>query len=214
MGAVLAVGGVMAGLGALGGLMGSIGGQQNAEAQYLAGKIETERSNFQNALKNDKQNMAMARANAQRQWNNVKIGETALSNYTETLRNNRQAFQANSQNYARNMVQNHAAMKARATGKNLRGGMQDRLKALADSNFTKQRGAMRIQKFRADTSAENVYQNQLAKRDMLSKSEASIYMPGSSGVEPGSGTLNLIAGLLGGGASGFASGVSTGKALS
>ena len=214
MGAVLAVGGVMAGLGALGGLMGSIGGQQNAEAQYLAGKIETERNNFLNSLKNDKQNIATARKNAQLRFNNKKISKAAVANYSDTLENNRKVFQANSRNQAKTLIQSYATMEARATGKNLRGGMQERFKALASEQARKQRSDLVLSKYKADTSAKNVYENTLNSRNLMTRGEASIYMPGSSGVEPGSGSLNLIAGLLGGGVSGFTSGVSTGKALS
>tara|TARA_R100000664_G_C2756190_1_gene144010 strand:- start:8 stop:646 length:639 start_codon:yes stop_codon:yes gene_type:complete len=204
MGVALAVGFGVAG--AATGIMGAIGGQNEAEAQYLANKIEVERRNFENALKTDKQNIATAKKNAQIRFNNQKIGETALSNYTETLRSNKEAFQANSHNFARQMVQNHATMTARATGKNLRGGMQERFKALANKNFTDQRNNMRIQKFRADTSAERIYEAELNKRDLLTRGEANIYLPGSTGIRPGSGTLNMIAGLLGGAASGAAAG--------
>jgi len=48
--AALAVGGLAAGA------MVAIGQNKQAEAQYLANKIEVERANFQNALQNDKKN--------------------------------------------------------------------------------------------------------------------------------------------------------------
>jgi hypothetical protein len=184
-----------------------------AEAAYMAQKIEVERNNFQNALANDKKNMAIARKNAQLQFNNAKIGKAALKNYGQTISDNRISFQRGSQNYARTMVQNFASMEARATGKNLRGGMQDRFKQLAGDNWSKQRQDNRINKYRADTSAKNIYENALSQRDLVSRGEASILMPGSTGVAPGSGTLNMISGILGGGASGAAAGVSMGSNL-
>lgn len=210
---VLLAGGIMAGVGALGGFLGAQGEKQAAQAQYLANKIQTERTNFQNSLKNDKANIATARKNAQIKFNNRKIEQAAIGAYGESLRNNREMFQRNSANYAKQMMQAQATMEARATGKNLRGGMAERFKQLANDNFTQQRNDARVQKFRADTSAKNVYQNTLNQRDLLSRGEANIYMPGSTGIEPGSGTLNMLSAIIGGGASGFASGVSTGSAL-
>tara|TARA_B100001093_G_scaffold143887_1_gene136469 strand:- start:4957 stop:5607 length:651 start_codon:yes stop_codon:yes gene_type:complete len=213
MGAVLAAGLGMGAIGAAGGILGAIGGQQDAQAQYLANKIEVERNNFENSLKNDKQNMALARKNAQIRFNNAKIGEAAVKNYSDTLRDNKTMFAAASKQSAKNLISSFATMEARATGKNLRGGMQARFKALATEKGKEQRSALVLEKFRMDTSAENVYQNALSQRDLMTRGEANIYMPGSTGIAPGSGTLNLIAGLLGGGASGFASGVSTGATL-
>mgnify|MGYP003108944114 CR=1 FL=1 len=210
---VLIAGGVMAGVGALGGFLGAQGEAQQAQAQYLANKIQTEKTNFQNALKNDKQNIATARKNAQIRFNNRKIGEAALGAYGETLRNNKEMFQRNSANYAKQMVQAQATMEARATGKNIRGGMADRFKQMANTNFTKQRNDMRIQKFRADTSAKNVYQSALNQRDLMSRGEATMYMPGSTGIAPGSGSLNMLSAIIGGGASGAASGVNMGQNL-
>jgi len=210
--AALAVGGLAAGA------MGAIGQNKQAEAQYLANKIEVERANFQNALQNDKKNFATARQNAFRRWNNRKIEGAAVQTYADTLRSNQEAFRVNSQNVARQMISNFATMEARATGKNLRGGMQERFKALANTNFEKERGIARVNKFRADTNAKAVYENTLNQRDLYSYGEASIYMPGSTGVQPGGQTLNLLSGMLGGAISGAGAGAavntSTGGKLS
>ena len=208
---MIAAGVGMAALGAVGGLFGAMGDQSAAEAQYMANKIEVERNNFQNSLANDKKNMSIARRNAQLRFNNAKIGEVALKNYGQTISDNRKSFQRGSQNYARAMVHNFASMEARATGKNLRGGMQDRFKQLASDNWSKQRQDNRINKYRADTSAKNIYDNALSKRDFVSRGEAGILMPGSTGVEPGDGTLNMLARILGGAAGGGSAGVSMGS---
>lgn len=205
--AALAIGGLAAGA------MGAMGQKKDAQAQYLANKIEVERNNFQNALKNDKQNFATARQNAMRRWNNLKIAEGATKTYADTLRSNREAFQTNSQNFARQMISNFATLEARATGKNLRGGMQARFKALAEETFQNERSIARRNKFRADTNARTVYENTLNQRDLLSYGEASLYMPGSTGVQPGSQTLGLLSGMLGGAIGGAGAGAAINSSL-
>ena len=209
MGVAIAALGI-AGL-AAGGL-GAMGQQQQAKAQYLANKVQVERDNFQNAMRNDKQNFATARQNAMRRWNNRKIEEAAVKTYSDTIRSNQEAFQANSQNFARSMISNFATMEARATGKNIRGGMNQRFQALANENYRKERANLRKNKFRADTNARSVYENTLNQRDMLSYGEASIFMPGSTGVEPGSQTLGMLSGMLGGAVSGASAGAGVANA--
>ena len=202
--AALAIGG--AAIGGASGFLGSQGAAQQAQAQYLANKVQVERGNFENAMRNDKQNFATARQNAMRRWNNRKIEESAVKTYADTIRSNQEAFQTNSQNFARNMISNFATMEARATGKNIRGGMNQRFQALASESFSKERATLRKNKFRADTNTKAVYENTLNQRDLLSYGDASIFMPGSSGVKPGAQTLSLLSGMLGGAVSGASAG--------
>ena len=204
MGVALAIGVGAAGLAS--GIMGGIAGQNEAEAQYLANKVNTERNNFQNSLANDKQNMAAARSNALRRWNNKQISESSARNLADIKRFNRESFKASLKNNAKQQLSYTAGLEARATGKNIRGGMADRIQKLAKSNFDQERKNIIKAKYTADMNADTQYKNALNQRDMLSRQEASIFLPGSTGVEPGSGSLNLIAGMLGGVASGISAG--------
>lgn len=209
--AALAIGGLAAG--AAGGILGSIGQSQQANAQYLANKIEVERNNFQNSLATDKKNFAAARAAAMRKWNNKKIAESALVNFTDAKRFNRETFQANLHNTTRNEIAMLASLDAKATGRNLRGGTADLIKQRTQQGFQQERQNLYKQRFAADISADRQYEAALNQRDLFSYEQANIYMPGSTGVKPGSNTLNMIAGILGGGASGLSSGVGIASGL-
>ena len=202
--AALAIGVGVAGLAS--GVMGGMAGQSEAEAQYMANKINTERNNFQNSLANDKKNMAAARSNALRRWNNKQIAESAVRNLSDMKRFNRESFKANLKNNAKQQLSYMAGLEARATGKNIRGGMADRIQNLAKDNFAQQRKNIRKAKYTADMNVETQYKNALNQRDLLSRQEANIFMPGSTGVAPGSGTLNLMSSILGGTASGISAG--------
>lgn len=202
--------GVAIALGAAGiasGVMGAMGQQSEAEAQYMAQKIEVERNNFLNSLKNDKQNFATARANAQRRWNNQQIATAAVKNLADQKRANRKNWKANIHNSAKQQTLFMASLDAQSTGRGMRGGTADALERQAKADFRKNRHSLTMQKYQADTSASAQYEAQLSKRDMLSYGTASIYMPGSTGVEPGNGNLNMLAGILGGASSGISAGM-------
>jgi len=204
--AALAIGGAV--VGGASGFLSSQGAAQQAQAQYLANKIEVERNNFQNSLANDKKNMAAARQNAMRRWNNRQIAQAAVENFSDTKRYNRQQFQANIKNTAANQIALLASLDAKATGRNLRGGTADLLKKRADQGFQEQRSQIFKQRFAADTAAEQQYKNMLDQRDLLGYNETNIYLPGSTGVEPGGMKLNMLASILGGSFGGAAQGAS------
>lgn len=204
--AALAIGGAV--VGGASGFLSSQGAAQQAQAQYLANKIEVERNNFQNSLATDKKNFAAARQNAMRRWNNKKIAQAAVENFSDTKRYNRQQFQANIKNTAANQIALLASLDAKATGRNLRGGTANLLKNRAQQGFQEQRSQIFKQRFAADTAAEQQYQNMLDQRDLLGYSSADIYLPGSTGVAPGGQGLNMLAGILGGSFGGAAQGAS------
>lgn len=198
----------MAGIGIAGGVMGQMGQQQQAKAQYMANKIEVDRNNFQNALANDRKNFAAARANALRAWNNKKIGEAAVANYADQRRANRMTWQANAHNLAKSQMMMTASLDSLSTGRGMRGGTADAIQREADMKFSQERLNLAKQRWAADTGAKATYQAELNKRDLLSYESANIYMPGSSGVAPGSNNMGMLAAALGGGAQGAAQGMS------
>lgn len=203
MGVAIALG--VAGI--AGGIMGSMGQQSQAEAQYMANKIEVERNNFQQSLKNDKANFATAKANAMRRWNNLSIAKAATQNYAEQRRVNRLNWKANIHNTAQKQVQFMAALDSEATGRGLRGGTADAMQRQADATFMQERKNLTTARMQEDASAKAMYEAALAKRDFMSQGQANIFMPGSTGVAPGNGNLNMLAGILGGASSGLSAGI-------
>ncbi len=206
--------GVMAGVGALTSFMGSQAEAAQAEASYLANKIEVERQNFQNSLANDKKNMAAARANAMRRYNNQKITESATRAYSDQMRDVRLNYQSMSKQLAEQQVAFNARMVSEATGRNLRGGMVERMKSVASDQAQQRRLNNRKQKYSQELQAEASYDSMLNKRDMMSRQDASIYLPGSTGVKPGDNTMGMLVGMLGGAAGGAAQGLTMGTQMS
>ena len=203
MGVAIALG--VAGL--AGGILGGMGEAANAEAQYAANKIEVERNNFQNSLANDKKNMASARANAMRRYNNEAIQKAAVSQYADDRRMIRETFQANSHGMAAMQISQKASLIAEATGKGLRGGMISRMKTIQNAQAKDNRMKNRKQAYSQSLSSLASYNGALNQRDLMGRNEANIYMPGSKGVAPGDNTLGMLAGGLSGGISGFSSGL-------
>ncbi len=203
MGVAIALG--VAGI--AGGILGGMGEAANAEAQYMANKMEVERNNFQNSLANDKKNMAAARANAMRRFNNSQIQQAAVKNYSDQKRMIRQNFHDNAHAMAKQQIAMQNSLVAEATGKGIRGGMLSRMKTVVNMNAAKARKNNQQQRYSQSLEALAQYDGALAQRDLLGRNEASIYMPGSTGVAPGDNTLGMLAGAMTQGASGFSSGL-------
>lgn len=203
MGVAIALG--VAGI--AGGILGGMGEAAQAEAQYMANKIEVERNNFQNSLANDKKNMAAARANAMRRFNNSRIQEQAVKNYSDQKRMIRKNFHTNAKGMAQQQIAMQNSLVAEATGKGIRGGMLSRMKTVVNMNAAEQRKNNQQERYSQSLSALAEYDGALAQRDLLGYNGASIYMPGSTGVAPGDNTLGMLAGAMTQGASGFSSGL-------
>ena len=203
MGVAIALG--VAGI--AGGILGGMGEAAQAEAQYMANKIEVERNNFQNSLANDKKNMAAARANAMRRFNNAQIQEAAVKNYADQKRMIRENFHTNARGLAQQQIAMQNSLVAEATGKGIRGGMLSRMKTVVNMNAAQARKNNQQQRYSQSLEALAQYDGALAQRDMMGRNEASIYMPGSTGVAPGDNTLGMLAGAMTQGASGFSSGL-------
>lgn len=203
MGVAIALG--VAGL--AGGIMGSMGQQSQAEAQYMANKIEVERNNFLNSIKNDKQNFASAKQNAMRRWNNQQIAKAATLNLANERRAIRENWQANAHNNSKRQVQFMANLESESTGRGLQGGTAEALERQANQEFTMQRLNNTKQMWQQNVGAKARYDAALAKRDSMSRADANVYIPGSTGIAPGSGSMNMLAGILGGATSGLSAGV-------
>lgn len=205
----------MAGLGAASSFMGMMGQKSEAQAKFLAQKVETERNNFKNSLANDRKNFQAARQNALRRYNNKQIGKSAVRNYGNTLKYNRDVFKSSIANTAKSQILAHASLTAKATGKNMRGGTADLIQQRAAAGFQNKRTELYKQKFAQDTNAEAQYKAALDQRDMLSYNTASLYMPGDVGNPPtGPSTLGMLSGMLSGAAGGASQGIGMASGLS
>jgi len=204
----------MAGLGAVGGLMGSIGQQQQQQAQYHMQRMEAERQNYLNQRKTDEANWAAARKAAITKINNGKIQEASVIAYADMKRQNRTQFQNNAHGIATKWVNQRNMMITEATGKNLRGGMVDRMQAVAGNQARKERLANRRQLASSDEAATNQYNKMLNSRDTLSRQGTQMFVPSPMPLQPDSGfNLGMLSSMLGGGAQGAGQGAGISSAL-
>ena len=195
-------------LGAAGGIMGGIQQGQQAKAQFLAQKIEVERGNFQGNLANDRKTEASAKANTNRRLKNESLGKAA---WTNRYLQRRQLGEMTKDAYLSNMMQSRAAqstLESAYTGKlgNVSGGTAAAIKRQAQAAERRRNAQIANEKFRAEENIVTNYKNTLASRDLLTHDQASVFIPGSTGIEP-SMTGPLVSGTLQGLSSGLTLGM-------
>lgn len=192
------------GLGVASGVLGGMQQAQQAEAQYLAQKIQIERQNFQNNLANDRQTEQIAKANVNRQLRNAALEEAA---YTNQYLQSRALTENTQQSY---LQANMAAMAAQSTlhsqitGKlgNATGGTAQALKRQAKAAERRKYAQIKEANSQAQDRIETEYKNTLAQRDLLTYDQGSVYIPGSTGIKPSS-AGPMVSGILGGIGSGL-----------
>ena len=192
------------GLGVASGILGGMQQAQQAEAQYLAQKIQIERQNFQNNLANDRQTEQIAKANVNRQLRNAALEEAA---YTNQYLQSRALTENTQQSY---LQANMAAMAAQSTlhsqmtGKlgNATGGTAQALKRQAKAAERRKYAQIKEANSQAQDRIETEYKNTLAQRDLLTYDQGSVYIPGSTGIKPSS-AGPMVSGILGGIGSGL-----------
>lgn len=195
--------------GMAGGMMGSMGKQGEAKAQHHMQKMQAMQDNYLNQRNTDIGNWAGARKAAITSINNKKIAQASVKAYADSKRANRMQFQSNSHEIARSYMSLHSSMVTEATGKNIRGGTVERMKAVADKQSQQTRINNRIQYSSAEEAAKNQFKASLNQRDTLTRYEANMYVPSTMPPEPASGfTLEMLASGISGGASGASAGSS------
>lgn len=207
--------GVMAGLGALGGMMGSMGQQAQQQQQYAMQKMEAERQNYLNQRTTDENNWASARKAAITKYNNVQIQQAAVNARADMQYQINNQYKANKLKGARSLVQQRSAMISEATGKNLRGGMVDRMMRLQREQGKTMRLNNRTAMESAKEKAQNQYTAMLNKRDQLTRQPTAMFVPSPMPLEPDTGfNLSMLSSMLGGGAGGAGQGAAIDQALS
>lgn len=197
----------MAAAGLAGGILGGMGQQQEQMAQYHMQRMEAEKQNYLNQRNTDEANWIAARKAAITKFNNKQIAETAVKGYADMRRQNRQNFESTRHQAARSFVAQRNAMITEATGKNLRGGMVDRMMAVQGKQAERQRLNNRMAYMSAEEQAKNQYNSMLNKRDMLTRQNTTMFVPSPMPVKPATGmTLGMLGGMLGGGMSGASMG--------
>ena len=191
-------------VGAAGGIMGGIQQGKQAQAQYLAQKVQIERQNFQNQLKNDRQTEMIAKANANRRLKNEALSKAAWTNQYLATRNLTANTQESYLQASMGAMAAQATLNSQITGKlgNASGGTAAALKRQAKE--AERRKLSQISKQSRDEAEriESEYKNTLAQRDMLTNDQASVYIPGSTGIKP-SMQGPIWSGVLGGISSGL-----------
>tara|TARA_R110001592_G_scaffold71245_1_gene217921 strand:+ start:1890 stop:2531 length:642 start_codon:yes stop_codon:yes gene_type:complete len=201
--------GVMAGIGALGGMMGSMGQQGQQQQQYAMQKMEAEKQNYLNQRKTDEANWAAGRRAAIMRYNNVQIQEAAVKNKADMNYHIRKNYEAQKLQGARSLMAQRSSMIQEATGKNLRGGMVDRMKHLATVQGEQARINNRTSMQSAQEQADSQYKSMLNKRDTLTRQPTSMFVPSTMPVQPDSGfNLSMLSSMLGAGATGAGQGAS------
>ena len=197
----------MAAVGLAGGIMGSMGKQAQQQQQYHMQRMEAEKQNYLSQRKTDDFNWAQARKAALTSINNQKITDAATQGYADMKRYNRRNYQSMAHQTAQSFVSQRNAIRTEATGKNLRGGMADRMMAVASEQAKVTRQNNLKQYASADEAAANQYKAMLNKRDTLTRYEANMFVPSSMPAAPQTGlTLEMLGSALGGTASGAAQG--------
>ena len=191
-------------VGAAGGIMGGIQQGKQAQAQYLAQKVQIERQNFQNNLKNDRQTEMLAKANANRKLKNEALTKAAWTNQYLASRDLTEFTQESYLQANMSAMAAQSTLKSQITGKlgNARGGTAAALQRQAKSAERRKYAQIKEQSSKEGERIEAEYKNTLAQRDMLTNDQASVYIPGSTGIRP-SMAGPIMSGVLGGIGSGL-----------
>ena len=195
-------------LGAAGGIMGGIQEGQQAKAQYLAQKIEVERANWQGNMQKDRQTEAIAQANTNRRLKNESLNKAAWTNRYLATRNLTEMTRDSMANAAQQARAQQATLESVYTGKigNPNGGTGAALARQAKAAERRKYSQINAEKRRQEENITTEYKNTLAARDLLTHDQASVFIPGSTGIEP-SMTGPLVQGALGGLSSGLSLGM-------
>ena len=202
--------GVMIGMGIAGlagGVLGGLGQQQQQQQQYQMQLYEANKQNYLQGRANDEKNWMAARKAAVTKYNNKKLEETAVAMRADMQFQARKQFQGNAKDLGLAYIQQRDALVTEATGKNLRGGMTDRMMNIAKEQQGTRRLQNREQFANAMEGAKNQQQAMLNKRDVLTRQPANYFIPATMPPKPPTGmTLDMLGSMLGGAAGGVSAG--------
>ena len=202
--------GVMIGMGVAGlagGILGGIGQQQQQQAQYHMQVMEANKQNYLQGRANDESNWMNARKAAITRINNNKIVDSAVKQRGDMQWQAQRAFEGNAKDLGIAMMQQRDSLITEATGKNLRGGMVDRMMNVASDQNSQRRLQNREQYSNALEGAKNQYNAMLNQRDTLTRQPTNYFIPSSMPPKPATGmTLDMLGSMLGGATSGVSMG--------
>jgi len=209
--------GVMIGLGVAGlagGIMGGIGQQQQQQAQYAMQVMEANKQNYLQGRANDESNWINARKAAITKHNNAKLVSSANKMRADMQFQARKAFEGNTKDLGISFMQQRDKMITEATGKNLRGGMVERMMDLNEEQFSERRMQNREGYENSMENAKNQQTQLLNQRDTLTRQPTNYFVPSSMPPKPASGmTLDMLGSMLSGTISGASAGASMQNAL-
>ena len=197
----------MAAAGLAGGVLGGIGQQQQQQAQYHMQVMEANKQNYLQGRANDESNWINARKAALTKLNNSKIVSSSNKMRADMQFQARKAFEGQAKDLGLSFMQQRDKMITEATGKNLRGGMVDRMMNMNEEQFSERREQNRANYENTMETAVNQQQNMLNQRDTLTRQPTNYFVPASMPPKPASGmTLDMLGSMLGGATSGASMG--------
>ena len=156
---MMAVAGIGSSL--LSGVMGGIMGSDEAAAE----KMRFQQAEYERRMQNQRQNREIAKQNAQKWMNNIKIGEMAGKRRAEEEVYIERNYKNSMGQFSRNVKAANDSLVSGLRGKNIRGGTARALMRQTIDGANKAAGSMRIDFENRMRGAERRQEATLAKRD-------------------------------------------------
>lgn len=169
---MMAVAGIGSSL--LSGVMGGIMGSDKAKAE----QAKFQEAEYQRRMQNQRQNREIAKQNAQKWMNNIKIGELAGERRAEEEVYIERNYKNAMGQFSRNVKSANDSLVSGLAGKNIRGGTARALMRQTIDGANKAAGSMRVDFSNKMRGAERRQEEMLAKRDYGYQSGIP-FMPGT-----------------------------------
>lgn len=191
---MLAVGGIMGGLGFGQQLLGGLGAQSQQNAQATLQRMQAENANFQRRWAVDANNRAINRQNLNRAINNKAIERTAINERALQEIYSELGFDNAKSQFSKQTNQVNSALLSSIMGRNI-SASSGTARALLRQNLLNAKENManlRINRLNKLRDIETMYQNRLAQRD-FNYQELQTFIPGDTSTASG-GSLGTIIG--------------------
>lgn len=190
---MLAVGGIMGGLGFGQQLLGGLGAQSQAQAQAKLQQMQAENANFQRRWQVDANNRTINRQNLNKAINNKAIERTAINERALQEVYSKFGFDNSKSQFSKQTNQVNSALLSSISGRNISASSGTARALLRQnlSNASTNMANLRINRMNQLRDIETVYQNRLAQRD-FNYQELQTFLPGDTSTVSGGNTAAII----------------------
>jgi|LauGreDrversion4_2_1035121.scaffolds.fasta_scaffold213395_2 hypothetical protein len=190
---MLAVGGIMGGLGFGQQLLGGLGAQSQAQAQAKLQQMQAENANFQRRWQVDANNRAINRQNLNKAINNKAIERAAINERALQEVYSKFGFDNSKSQFSKQTNQVNSALLSSISGRNISASSGTARALLRQnlSNASTNMANLRINRMNQLRDIETVYQNRLAQRD-FNYQELQSFLPGDTSTVSGGNTAAII----------------------